>query len=107
MTDPKDQNQFNIELNEEVAQGIYSNLVVINHSPAEFVIDFIRIVPGMPKPHARVMSRIILTPEHTKRFAAALSENIEKFESVFGTIKEIKGPGPIMPITFGGPEAQA
>jgi hypothetical protein len=107
MTDPKDQNQFNIELNEEVAQGIYSNLAVINHSAAEFVIDFIRIVPGMPKPHARVMSRIILTPEHTKRLVAALRDNIEKYESVFGAIKEVKDPGPVMPLTFGGPPAQA
>ena len=107
MTDPKDQNQFSIELNEEVAQGIYSNLAVINHSAAEFIIDFIRIVPGMPKPHARVMSRIILTPEHTKRLVAALRDNIEKYESVFGTIKEVKDPGPVMPLTFGGPPAQA
>jgi hypothetical protein len=107
MTDPKDQNQFSIELNEEIAQGIYSNLAVINHSAAEFIIDFIRIVPGMPKPHARVMSRIILTPEHTKRLVAALRDNIEKYESVFGTIKEVKDPGPVMPLTFGGPAAQA
>jgi hypothetical protein len=107
MTDPKEQNQFNIELNEEVAQGTYSNLAVINHSAAEFVIDFIRIVPGMPKPHARVMSRIILTPEHTKRLVAALRDNIDKYESVFGPIKEVKDPGPIMPLTFGGPAAQA
>ncbi|MGA1977778.1 MAG: DUF3467 domain-containing protein [Bacteroidales bacterium] len=105
--DPKDQNQISIDLNEEIAQGIYSNLAVINHSAAEFVLDFIRIMPGMPKPSARVMSRIILTPEHAKRLVAALRDNVEKYESVYGVIKEVKGPGPVMPLTFGGPAAQA
>lgn len=105
MTDPKDQNQISIELNDEIAQGIYSNLAVITHSAAEFVIDFIRIVPGTPK--AQVKSRIILTPEHTKRLVSALQENIARYESVHGLIKEIKGSGPVMPLTFGGPAAQA
>jgi hypothetical protein len=107
MTDPKEQNQINIELTEDVAQGTYSNLAVINHSAAEFVVDFIRIMPGMPKPNARVMSRIILTPEHAKRLVAALEDNVSKYESVYGPIKEVKGPGPVMPLTFGGPAAQA
>jgi hypothetical protein len=107
MTDPKELNQINIELSEDVAQGIYSNLAVINHSAAEFVVDFIRIMPGMPKPNARVMSRIILTPEHAKRLVAALQDNVGKYESVYGPIKEEKGPGPVMPLTFGGPPAQA
>jgi hypothetical protein len=70
MTDPKNQNQINIELNEEMAQGTYSNLAVITHSPSEFVIDFVRIMPGIPK--AQVKSRIILTPEHAKSLVAAL-----------------------------------
>ena len=105
MTDPKNQAQINIELNEEVAQGTYSNLAVITHSSSEFVIDFIRIMPGIPK--AQVKSRIILTPEHAKRLVSALQDNIAKYESVHGTIKEGTGSGPLMPLNFGGPTAQA
>jgi len=105
MSELKNQGQFNIELSEEVAEGVYSNLAVITHSPAEFVIDFIRIMPGVPK--SKVKSRIILTPEHAKRLVAALSDNIAKYESVHGTIREVKGSGPVMPVTFGGPTAQA
>ena len=105
MSDTKNQSQFNIELSEEVAEGVYSNLAVITHSPAEFVIDFIRIMPGVPK--SKVKSRIILTPEHAKRLVAALSDNISKYEAVHGPIREVKGSGPVMPVTFGGPTAQA
>lgn len=101
----ENQNQFNIELSEDVAQGVYSNLAVITHSPAEFVIDFIRIMPGVPK--SKVKSRIILTPEHAKRLVAALKDNISKYEAVHGTIREVKGSGPVMPVNFGGPTAQA
>jgi len=78
MSDPKNPNQINIELNEEIAQGTYSNLAVITHSSSEFVIDFVRIMPGIPK--AQVKSRIILTPEHAKRLVAALQDNIAKYE---------------------------
>ena len=105
MTENRDPNQISIELNEEVAQGIYSNLAVITHSPSEFVVDFVRIMPGIPK--AQVKSRIILTPEHAKRLVAALQDNIAKYESVHGAIKEAKGSGPVMPLSFGGPTAQA
>jgi hypothetical protein len=105
MSDNKNQGQFNIELSEDVAEGVYSNLAVITHSPAEFVIDFIRIMPGVPK--SKVKSRIILTPEHAKRFVAALNDNIAKYEAVHGPIREVKGSGPVMPSTFGGPTAQA
>ncbi len=105
MSESKNQSQFNIELSEEVSEGVYSNLAVITHSPAEFVIDFIRIMPGVPK--SKVKSRIILTPEHAKRFVAALSDNISKYEAVHGPIREVKGSGPVMPVTFGGPTAQA
>jgi hypothetical protein len=101
----QNQNQFNIELSEDVAQGVYSNLAIITHSPAEFVIDFIRIMPGVPK--SKVKSRIILTPEHAKRLVAALNDNISKYEAVHGTIREVKGSGPVMPVNFGGPTAQA
>lgn len=98
-------NQLDIELNDEVSQGIYSNLAVITHSSAEFILDFVRIMPGVPK--AQVKSRIILTPEHIKRLLRALDDNISKYESVHGEIKD-RGPGGrVMPMSFGGPTAQA
>lgn len=101
----KNKNQINIELNEDVAQGIYSNLAVITHSSSEFVIDFIRIMPGIPK--AKVKSRVILTPEHAKRLMMALKDNIAKFESVNGEIKNTESSGTPIPMNFGGPSAQA
>lgn len=99
-------NEINIELKEEMAQGTYANLAVISHSPSEFVIDFVRIMPGMPK--AQVKSRVILTPEHAKRLLNALQDNIKKYEDVFGHIK-LKDGGMMSPIpmTFGGGTAQA
>jgi hypothetical protein len=98
--------QINIELKEDIAQGIYSNLAVITHSSSEFVIDFIRVMPGVPK--AEVKSRIILTPEHVKRLYLALKDNIAKYESVHGDIKKVEGSGtPLIPMNFGGPTAQA
>ncbi len=104
--DNQKKNQINIELKEDVAQGTYSNLAVITHSAAEFIIDFVRIMPGIPK--ADVKSRIILTPEHAKRLVNALSENIAKYESVHGPIKKVEGSGgPVIPMNFGGPTAQA
>jgi len=106
MDEKKKQNQINIELNEEIAQGIYSNLAIITHSSSEFVLDFVRVMPGVPK--ARVQTRVILTPEHTKRLLLALQDNIAKYESVHGKIKDIQGAGgPVMPLNFGGPTAQA
>ncbi len=100
------QQQLNIELSEEIAQGIYSNLAVITHSSSEFVVDFVRIMPGIPK--ANVKSRVILTPEHAKRLLLALQDNIKKFEATFGPIKNLAGPGHLMPPGgFGGPTAQA
>lgn len=98
------ENQLNIELTEEIAEGIYSNLAVITHSSAEFVIDFIRIMPGTPK--AKVKSRIILTPEHAKRLLNALEDNINKFEAVNGRIK-IQQDNPGFPMNFGGTMGQA
>lgn len=83
--------QLNIELSEEVAQGIYSNLAIITHSASEFVIDFVRIMPGIPK--ANVKSRLILTPEHTKKLLLALQDNIAKYESMHGKIKHIENFG--------------
>lgn len=97
-------NQLNIELSEEVAEGTYSNLAIITHSNAEFVIDFVRIMPGVPK--AKVKSRILLTPQHAKRLMHALTDNIKKFESQHGTIQDIEEVQGI-PMNFGGPTAQA
>lgn len=91
------QNQINIELDESIAQGIYSNLAIINHSASEFVVDFVTIMPGAPK--SKVKSRIILTPQHAKRFLKALNDNIKRFENTHGEIKDFEQP-PI-PLNFG------
>ncbi len=77
--------QLQIELKEEVAQGTYANLAIITHSSSEFILDFVRVMPGMPK--AGVQSRIILTPEHAVRLLRALQDNVRKYESVFGPIQ--------------------
>ncbi len=106
MANENETNQIQIELKEDVAQGTYSNLAIITHSPTEFILDFIRMMPGVPK--AEVKSRIILTPEHAKRLLAALKDNISKYESVFGAIKNSEGmTPPVIPMNFGGPAAQA
>jgi len=106
MEDKVKKNQINIELKEDIAQGTYSNLAIITHSSSEFVLDFVRVMPGLPK--AEVKSRIILTPEHAKRLLLALKENIEKFEKVHGTIKNIEAhSGPVIPMNFGGPTGMA
>jgi hypothetical protein len=99
MSDSKDHNeqQINIELDEATAEGTYSNLAIINHSPSEFVIDFVAIMPGTPK--AKVKSRIILTPEHAKRFQTALVDNIRRYEESHGEIDSKEQP-PI-PLNFG------
>jgi hypothetical protein len=98
------QNQINIELSEEIAEGIYSNLAMIAHSNSEFVIDFIKLMPGVPK--ARVKARIIVTPEHAKRLLNALKENIDKYETNFGIIKQTQG-APKFPMNFGGTMGEA
>jgi hypothetical protein len=100
---PNNQNQLNIELSEEIAEGIYSNLAIITHSNAEFVVDFVKVMPGVPK--ARVKSRIVLTPQHAKRLLGALADNIQKYEAAHGTIKQTEAIG--LPMNFGGPTAQA
>jgi len=89
--------QINIELDEKVAEGIYSNLAIINHSVSEFVLDFVSIMPGTPK--SKVKSRIILTPQHAKRLTKALSDNVKRFENAHGEIKDYEQP-PI-PLNFG------
>ena len=101
-TKKQQKSQINIELDEKVAEGIYSNLAIINHSVSEFVLDFVSIMPGTPK--SKVKSRIILTPQHAKRLTKALSDNVKRFENAHGEIKDYEQP-PI-PLNF-GPTGQA
>lgn len=101
--DQQQPNQLNIEISEEVSEGNYANLAIITHSHAEFVVDFVNVMPGTPK--SKVKSRIILTPTHAKRFMKAMIENVKKFEAVNGTIRDIEAVE--LPLNFGGPTAQA
>ena len=103
MQNQQEANPLNIEISEEIAEGTYANLAIITHSHAEFVIDFVNIMPGTPK--SRVKSRIIFTPQHAKRFMKALVDNIEKFEATQGEIKDLDEVQ--IPVNFGGPTAQA
>ena len=104
MNNPIDQqSQLNIEISEEVAEGTYANLAIITHSHAEFVIDFVNVMPGTPK--SRVKNRIILTPFHAKRFMKAIIDNVKKFETANGTIQDMESVE--IPFNFGGPPAQA
>lgn len=98
-------NQLNIELPEEVSEGVYSNLSVITHSPSEFIVDFIQLMPGVPK--GKVKSRIVMTPDNAKKLMKALSENISKYESVHGKIKDHGPMGQGIPMNFGGPNTEA
>jgi hypothetical protein len=92
--------QINIELTDEVAQGIYANLAILSHSSAEFVLDFVRVLPGLPK--AQVKSRIVMAPEHAKRLMLALEDNVMRYEQQFGRIKNTEGAGGnTLPLTFG------
>ncbi len=100
----KHENKLNIELPEDIAEGIYSNLAVIAHSNSEFVIDFLRMMPNVPK--AKVKARIVLTPQHAKRLLGALADNIRRYEAQFGTIQETGNPG-MPPMNFNTPTAQA
>ena len=103
MTEQQDPNQLNIEISEEMAEGQYANLAIITHSHAEFVLDFVNVMPGTPK--SKVKSRIILTPQHAKRLMKALADNIQKFEAANGMIKDLEEMQ--IPMQFGGPAAQA
>ena len=103
MSDQKE-NQINIELSEEMASGIYSNLSVITHSQSEFIVDFVQMMPGVPK--AKVKSRIVLTPDNAKKLMQALADNVKKFEQVNGPIKVTGSQAPI-PMNFGGPVGEA
>lgn len=104
VTMEKNDNQINIELNEELAEGVYSNLAIITHSQAEFVADFVQMMPGMPK--AKVRSRVIMSPQNAKRLMRALAENVQKYEQVNGVINDTDTP-PFPPMNFGGTTNQA
>ncbi|MDR1859497.1 MAG: DUF3467 domain-containing protein [Bacteroidales bacterium] len=108
MEDPKKNNHLDIELTSEIAQGVYANMAIITHSGSEFVLDFVHIMPGMPK--AAVKSRIILAPEHAKRLLLALDDNVKKYEKTHGQIAMHGGGNndPMMPpMGFGTPTAKA
>ncbi|MDM1293107.1 DUF3467 domain-containing protein [Sphingobacterium sp. N143] len=114
MENNQNQNELSIELTEEVAEGTYSNLAIITHSNTEFVVDFIRVMPGVPK--AKVKSRIVLTPEHAKRLLGALVDNVNRFEALNGPIKmdagvaeqqPQQGGDPTVAFPFGTPQGQA
>jgi len=104
MADEKQGNMLNIEIPEEIAEGTYSNLAIIAHSNSEFVIDFVRLVPNVPK--AKVKSRVILTPVHAKKLLQALHDNVNKYEAQFGEIDANIG-GNIPPFNFNIPKAKA
>ena len=93
---------LSIELTEEVAEGVYSNLVMISHGPEEFILDFIRVMPGVPK--ARVKSRVVVTPGHAKRLLAALADNIQRYEAQHGDIGDVVQQ---QSIHFSGPSGEA
>ena len=97
--------EINIEIPEEIAEGSYANLSIIAHSNAEFILDFIQLVPNMPK--AKVKSRIIMTPQQTKRLMLALTDNIKKFEQAYGNIKDVDLQAPPIPMNFNNPKGQA
>lgn len=98
-------NQINIELPEEEAGGTYSNLSIITHSPSEFIVDFIQLMPGVPK--GKVKSRIVMTPDNAKKLMKALTENVKKYEDSHGKIKDLGPQGTPIPMNFGGPNTEA
>ncbi|RZK50460.1 MAG: DUF3467 domain-containing protein [Pedobacter sp.] len=104
MEENQNEQHFNVELSEEIAEGIFTNLSLISHSNSEFILDFIRFMPGVPK--AKVKSRLILTPDHAKRLMYMLQDNLEKFEAANGKIN-INEESANMPLNFGGPTAMA
>lgn len=104
MSDQNNTNKkkLNIQLDEEMAQGKYCNLAILNHSASEFVLDFVNVMPGSPK--SKVQSRIIMTPQHAKRLVKALNDNLARFEKTHGKIESKDQPS--IPLNF-GPTGQA
>ena len=102
-----EEQKLSVNLSPEMAEGTYSNLAIIAHSSSEFVLDFVRMMPGMKQ--AEVKSRIILTPEHAKKLLYALQENVQKFENQFGKIQfnnaPASAPQSTIPMSFGGGQA--
>lgn len=103
MQEQQNKNELNIEISEEMSEGTYANLAIITHSHAEFVIDFVSVMPNTPK--SKVKSRVIFTPMHAKRFMKAMVENIQRYEAANGVIKDLEQVE--IPMSFGGPTAQA
>ena len=104
--DKSEGTQLSVELPEQIAEGLYSNLAIITHSPTEFVLDFIQVVPNVPK--AKVKSRVLLGPQHAKRLLRALADNVSKYEAQFGTIHEPDASKVgFPPMSFNSPPAQA
>ena len=104
MSEQDNNQEINIELSEDLAEGEYANLAMIAHSSSEFVIDFIKMMPGVPK--AKVKSRIVIAPEHAKRLLLALKENIDKYEEAFGSVKHSEDM-PRFPMNFGNTMGEA
>ncbi|GAB3943697.1 DUF3467 domain-containing protein [Spirosoma harenae] len=102
---PNPEGAIDVELSEEIAEGVYANLAMIAHSNSEFILDFIRLMPGVPK--AKVKARIILTPEHAKRLLDALRENISRYEEAYGGINQPNDTFRFPSGSFGGPGGQA
>jgi len=101
----QDKQELNIQISEEVADGIYSNLAIISHSPDEVVLDFVRLVPNID--HARVKSRVLMSPHHAKRLLAALSDNLQRYEQEFGPIKDPRNGSRNSSLSYSGPKGQA
>ncbi len=103
-TNDSNNNGFQLELPQDIAQGEYANFAIITHSSSDFILDFARILPGLPK--ATVKSRVILAPEHAKRLLQALNENIMRYENEFGRIQiPNQEPRTAMPFDFGKGDA--
>lgn len=102
-TNPQQQGQIEIQLPEEEASGTYSNLVMITHSASEFILDFISVMPGAP--NAKVIKRMVLTPDHAKRLSDALAQNIQKYENEHGDISGNEGFD--IPMNYRGPKPEA
>ncbi|GAB3565360.1 DUF3467 domain-containing protein [Spirosoma luteolum] len=102
---PNSDGSIDVELSEDIAEGVYANLAMIAHSNSEFILDFIRLMPGVPK--AKVKARIILTPEHAKRLLDALAENIGRYEEANGNINQPTDTFRFPNGGFGGPVGQA
>ena len=100
----EEEKKIDIALSDEIAEGIYSNLAIITHSHSEFIVDFVSLMPGVPK--GNVKSRIILTPQHAKRLLMALDDNIKRFESMHGTIPDFD-PTRGVPINIGKSKGEA